>query len=1216
MIEFDISKNTFDERNHYSGVRMQQGRVMIDSDFNEHEQIHAHVERESWIDIIGPFGSPDQGFRISNLRIENGLVDFDILPGTLYLGGTRLDMEPVEQEPSLQFESFRTQKDYLQLATDAYPIPILEDGQERFDLVYIHAWQQGVSAVEDGQLYEVALGGADTCSRVRNMRRVEVAADIGFSECETAWEQLKVNWEDTHQGLVDVDYELVPNVALRVSYSEDSEVDDLCAPDIEGGYLGAENQAIRVQVTGPNHLTWGFDNASPLYKVIVSGNQVEFVNPPKDVHHWPRVGQSVEILPWSALLSNGEKVAALGGHFSRVGSSYNPETGLEIETVLPPGFGEISQAHTDTYELFEQDPAEYFYLRVWNRGSDTSSDPEIFFDLATSFPLALGNTGVEISLTGEDMRAGDYWIIGVRPETPRQVHPWRLEEGMAPHGIRRYHAPLAIIQWRMEGDEMVGEIIRDCRKTFRPLTDQESCCTYHVGDGRSSFGDFDSIEEAIRNLPIEGGEICVLPGNHLANVNLSGCQNIRITGCGERTIVRPHLERAEEPIFHLAHCQNIKIDHLNLLSVSGIAIRVRDESREASPTTDIKISHNQMIAAVHAIDIRVRDDRAGNNQLQIDHNQIAMLDNEAGRAGIFCLGDEVLIERNRVIVVPPPRAEEPEDPRDPDDPTIIIPDPCEDPRLTYNFDYPIFQFFYQTLRYVQSVFRINLRFPYQAQGGIQIGSTSERVRIIGNEIIGGWGHGITLGHLPEAPRTQEEMPDVLREVPFQEFNNAYGPASYQARRRGYAERWDQDLVSNYMVARFNSVLYEISIEENRMHDMGLCGIGVASQFHIERIGLSIRVEDLVIYRNTITKCAQWIPEEIPGSMFEQMGFGGIALSSCELANIQENRIEENGLSYADPICGIFILLGEKIEVSNNRILNNGPRIDLVEPRVRSGARGGIVIMISFKDLEQELSGEQERLASDGVPAIKIHNNIVTQPLGQALLLFAMGPVSVVGNQFTTQETDPGHELSLLAGAVLILNLGFSKDLIGSLVLPRIRKLANLDYMASPDRISRTRSPLLRNLQFLPNGATMFANNQTTLDLRNNQIDLGISAQLIVSLDDISYTGNQSECASYLSPQEQLIDLVLINTILAGFTVRSNDNRFQEGLSLTFYSLFSLGIMNTAMSNQSTHCLLVSGSKKAEQANLVLRDAGCRERFEGVSESLAINQYGGQMVYRG
>ena len=81
-----------------------------------------------------------------------------------------------------------------------------------------------------------------------------------------------------------------------------------------------------------------------------------------------------------------------------------------------------------------------------------------------------------------------------------------------------------------------------------------------------------------------------------------------------------------------------------------------------------------------------------------------------------------------------------------------------------------------------------------------------------------------------------------------------------------------------------------------------------------------------------------------------------------------------------------------------------------------------------------------RPSFDGIPTLKIHENIVVQPLGHSLYAMVKGPVSVEGNQFTTLGIDKTNFLSRIAGTVLILNLGISKDLLAI----ALRNVANLN----------------------------------------------------------------------------------------------------------------------------------------------------------------------------
>src|SRR5215475_15916946 len=64
----DLSRVTFDSHNHYLRVVMQQGRVLLDADFNEQTAILLHYLQTLAVDIIGKYGGPDGnvGFEITS----------------------------------------------------------------------------------------------------------------------------------------------------------------------------------------------------------------------------------------------------------------------------------------------------------------------------------------------------------------------------------------------------------------------------------------------------------------------------------------------------------------------------------------------------------------------------------------------------------------------------------------------------------------------------------------------------------------------------------------------------------------------------------------------------------------------------------------------------------------------------------------------------------------------------------------------------------------------------------------------------------------------------------------------------------------------------------------------------------------------------------------------------------------------------------------------
>lgn len=538
----DISRDSTNFNKHYSGVRMQQGRVLTDDDFNEAARLAEEGARRAIEDLIGPAGSPDDGF-----KLDASTGTLALLPGTFYVGGLRLDLKDQE--------SFIKQHDWLQYPNEA-ALPNLPGGLPTSGnaLIYLEAWQQPVVAVEDSELFEVALGGPDTSVRNRTMRRAR-AIPVTSTDFAGAWKELQAKLGTVGKLGSACDpnsesSELTTDAKLIVEAVTNAPSTDLCSPQPNGGYLGAENQAIRVQIApatgGKNQFVWGFDNGAPLYRVALpidgTTQAVHMVTTPKDFAHYPKVGQVVEFLPWSALLANGEKAAELTGFFATVTGAYDPDqqnfaitnTTALTNLGLPPYGGswaasDFSGFHKTLPPPPDQPEKEFYYMRVWNRGDDLSAATS--FDVGAT-PVKLGTTGLQVRFSGSQFRPGDFWIIAARPNTPSQVVPWDLGDpaGRAPHGVRRWIAPLGIVQW------ITGTITTfDCRPTFMPLTKSRGCCCYTVGDGITSHGQFCKIQDAIDALPPDGGEVCVLPGVYHESVLIQRRQNVRLHGCGERS---------------------------------------------------------------------------------------------------------------------------------------------------------------------------------------------------------------------------------------------------------------------------------------------------------------------------------------------------------------------------------------------------------------------------------------------------------------------------------------------------------------------------------------------------------------------------------------------------------------------------------------------------------------------------------------------------------
>jgi hypothetical protein len=1014
----DISRNAFDPAKHYSSVRMQQGRVMVDDDWNENERIRLDQQIRINHEVIGDHGTPDDGFKISipekdaqNDPFDINKFNFKIKPGTYYIEGLRVVLDG-------DGETYLTQNNWLNNSENL--VNDIGIGESRTDFVYLEAWQQPVTAVEDEELFESALGGPDTSTRIRKMHRVRVLKNINKDEmdCFTQIAGIRENWRKGH------------DQKLTVSFTEEKKTNDLCSPSVQGGYLGAENQAIRVQMTGDKKFIWGYNNASPVYKFrhidaapdtidpSASIVTIELASWPKDEHHWPKAGQVIELLSRSSVLSNGQRIADIAGILGKVKTTYDPDSHKVVIT--------IKDFDQDLFNEWKPDGGnvKYPFLRVWDQGPDYSSGGEI--ELDNQNQAILQNTGLKIKIEGTgSANPGDFWIIAARPETPDRVVPWELTNGMAPHGVRRFFAPLAFITWTNEKEITGGQVIHDCRRSFRPLTELGGCCTFMVGDGKQSNGDYNSIEEALANLPEEGGKICVLAGEHIANVTIDCKTSIWIMGCGDRTIVSSALPLNEngnipDPVFLIRNSENIRITDMTISALFGTAILLEDTTDQQDPaftaSQDILVCNTDISALEYGIRIKVNNTLAGNNNIEILNNIIEMLDDDSGKSGICCLADNVLIERNRVVVLQSEDVPEVAEPGSADDHYHAIFDRCNKRERVAERYFPFKKIHVKFRKLANNAEHRKTQPVFKTLGGIQIEAGSEFVKILHNEIIGGKGNGITLGsYFNIASQGNPDRP--FADEAYLSHNPINDSRSYESG-----------------IGEVSATISEILIENNLITNMGWNGIASSgfnnlieyaqrskrvSQEGTAEILLTGKVEDLLICRNSIIHCAQQYPGKLPGNP----SLGGIFLGDSENVMILDNSISDNGVNAFFPVCGILIYYGERIEITHNRILNNGKwDADVKSDGIINGFRWGICVELANK--------MQDPTDPDGIPAAKIHDNVITQPYGQTICLTVLGPVSIVGNQLTTQNADINvNPLSVIAGTVFILNLGISKDYI-------------------------------------------------------------------------------------------------------------------------------------------------------------------------------------------
>jgi hypothetical protein len=221
-VKGDFSRQTFARKNHYSSVRMQQGRVQLDADWNEQTDIVAHRAQTTTRDLVGACGGPlhDAAFAVKVLPREEGgpfaevlvrpapdvearptpedaprpAAEAEVRPrGTAEADIERRVLDASALRP-VRIPRRRNAGDDFELGAGRYYVdgilceneqavrysqqPDFPDatkfGTAPFNeaalyLLYLDVWQRHLTALDDPHIRETALGGPDTATRTKTV---------------------------------------------------------------------------------------------------------------------------------------------------------------------------------------------------------------------------------------------------------------------------------------------------------------------------------------------------------------------------------------------------------------------------------------------------------------------------------------------------------------------------------------------------------------------------------------------------------------------------------------------------------------------------------------------------------------------------------------------------------------------------------------------------------------------------------------------------------------------------------------------------------------------------------------------------------------------------------------------------------------------------------------------------------------------------------------
>jgi hypothetical protein len=1037
----DFTRFTFRKEKHYRNVNHQQGRVGLDADWNEQAEIAAYRDETEARDIIGQAGAPkhDAGFAIG----DGTGFDFTIGPGRFYVDGILCENEAPQ--------SYLGQPDFPSP-------PKLSAGRQ---LVYLDVWQRHITALDDAGIREVALGGPDTATRTKIVWQVKTLAGNAGLKCAGDLQ----SWTDL----------IAPGTPGKLSAraKPDSLSDKPCIVPPGAGYRRLENQLYRVEIhdsgtlNGPGAaptFKWSRDNGSVVAQVKSANlDEITLTSSQQD--------SSVGFAPgqWIELVDAGKELRREPGALTKI-------TAVDdlVLTVNPaPAAG-----------------AAFTKVRRW--------------DFAGLVPVSIPATnngyipledGVEVKFEPGSYRTGDYWMIPARTdhgtvEWPQDSSTPSNPVALLPQGIVHHFCRLAIV------DVLAGgkvTFIEDCRPFFPPLTELEDCCgccTKTVG--MTGAADYRSLQEAIKALPDNGGQICILDGVYEEQAVLENRHDIVIIGCGSQSVLTPRVVDGAEagPILQISNCRNVRVESLTFWQERRSALDV-----------------------VESLQVTICD------------SQFVMRNPRAFEPAIYFQVKEGLIARNVITGISAVRAQTPE--RDNE---------------------------FERRAAASEVHSTAFTHPASA---IQLAGGCHEVRVSDNLINWIAGQGITLGSIeattgPGKPPTR--VPGRPRN-PDNPCDDCVDPGTTIPPKSRTPDGTEIEYRAPDLVER-------IQIDRNRIYRTGLDGIGVIGFFNLREIDEIVTIRSLTIRKNQIRDCVQRPPANIESVMAAHMGYGGIALSDVSELVIHDNVIEHNGTTHAQPVCGVFVAHGEGIDISRNRILNNGSR----QIEQRNGPCGGVFIALAVAPVTAPGLTKQSAIArfrplppeATGVPALRLEENIVSSPVGRALTVIALGPVSVADNQFTSGAVLIKENPTLLdAATVFILDLGISNELY----------FQALNFSAvhrSGSELTFQRSGLWPRLV---NGNVLFNDNQCSLDLLEPASRPAVSSITILSMDDVAFQDNQCDCNLWRD------DFVFIHALLGAASLRVTGNRFKEGLFSAILSGMTVGLLNETVHNQATHCLL-------------------------------------------
>jgi hypothetical protein len=491
----DLTRVTFDPLKRYLRVVMQQGRVQLDADWNEQTAILLHFLQTLAADLIGQHGGPPDLVKVGGAIIQKNL-GFEIITSDSQLIAIG---DITEKDRSIAMLEAASPKiligkgryyvegrlceidDYLPYSKQlGYPWLNEQGTEEKFNelvpglyLAYLDVWERFVTSLEDPGIREVALNGADTAARYKQVWQIKIKTPA--LSPDDAVRCVNFDWD---RQLNDLKPKNRGSLRAKAKEDSDSDQDKLCIAAPDARFRGVENHLYRVEVhqggMAANNdsrggapiatFKWSRENGSIVAPVLKKDGNKLIVGGFRDSARWfTDGGQWVELthdeielrgargtMVWATNV-DGETLSIDAN--TRTGEIFDPsEIVKNAAGAAEPKFKHLKARAWDHKETGENDTQEGALKITETESGDFEKG---WMDL---------EDGVQIQFVKAEpahkYRTGDYWLIPARiitgdvewpvekvPESA--ANPQKMidrPKAMPPHGVEHHYAPLAIVQ--------------------------------------------------------------------------------------------------------------------------------------------------------------------------------------------------------------------------------------------------------------------------------------------------------------------------------------------------------------------------------------------------------------------------------------------------------------------------------------------------------------------------------------------------------------------------------------------------------------------------------------------------------------------------------------------------------------------------------------------------------------------------------------------------